>query len=467
MRSRDPKKRKHDFREVALGLTEKQAVKEARRCIQCKKPMCVTGCPVEINIPSFIAAIRDEDFSGGLEIIRRNNMLPAICGRVCPQENQCQGKCVLGKKKTAIFIGALERFIADYETRKGLAEKPKLPKSNGHKMAVIGAGPAGLTVAADLARLGYQITIFEALHEAGGVLTYGIPEFRLPQKIIDREVEFVKSLGVEIRLNWVVGRTQTVDELFEEGYKAVFVGVGAGSPRYMGIPGENLNNVYFASEYLTRVNLMKANQFPKYDTPVKRGKRVAVVGAGNVAMDSARTAARLGAEKVYIVYRRTRTEMPARLEEVEHAHEEGIELLFLSSPKEIIGDERGYVKAINCDAMKLCEPDASGRRRPECSGEDFILEVDQVLMAIGQTSNPILTRSVKGLKLWGAGYIEVDEEGATNIPGIFAGGDIATGAATVISAMGAGKRAARAIDNYIMGRKKVKSKKPKLVKKKS
>jgi len=467
MRARDPEKRKHDFKEVALGLTEKQAVKEAKRCIQCKKPMCVTGCPVEINIPAFIAAIRDEDFTGGLEVIRKYNMLPAICGRVCPQENQCQGKCILGKKKTAVSIGALERFVADYEVKKKLSPKPKVSKSNGHKVAVIGAGPAGLTVAADLARIGYKITIFEALHEAGGVLTYGIPEFRLPQKIIDREVEFVKSLGVEIKVNWIVGRTQTVDELFEEGYKAVFVGVGAGSPRYMNIPGENLNNVYFASEYLTRVNLMKANQFPKYDTPVKRGKRVAVVGAGNVAMDAARTAARLGAEKVYIVYRRTRNEMPARLEEVEHALEEGIELLLLSSPKEIFGDERGYVKAVKCDAMKMCELDASGRRRPECSGKDFILEVDQVLMAIGQASNPILTKSVKGLKLWGAGYIEIDEDGATNIPGIFAGGDIATGAATVISAMGAGKRAARAIDNYVMGRKKVKSKKPALAKTKS
>lgn len=463
MRARDPEKRKHDFKEVALGLTKRQAVKEANRCIRCKKPMCIKGCPVEINIPAFIAAIRNEDFSGGIDLIRKYNMLPAICGRVCPQENQCQGMCVLGKKKTAVSIGALERFAADYAAKKNILDKPEVQKSNGHKVAVIGSGPAGLTVAADLARLGYQITIFEALHEAGGVLTYGIPEFRLPQKIVNREIEFVKSLGVLIKLNWIIGRTQTVDELFEEGYKAVFVGVGAGSPRYMNIPGENLNNVYFASEYLTRVNLMRANQFPKFDTPVKRAKQVAVVGAGNVAMDAARTAVRLGAEKVYIVYRRTRTEMPARLEEVDHAKEEGIELMFLSSPREIIGDERGYVKAIKCDAMKLCKPDASGRRRPECSGKDFILEVDQVIMAIGQTSNPILTKSVKNLKLWGAGYIEVDEDGATNIPGIFAGGDIATGAATVISAMGAGKRAARAIDNYIMGRKKVKSKKPELV----
>jgi glutamate synthase (NADPH/NADH) small chain len=460
MRTRKPEKRRNDFREVALGLTEKQAVKEAARCLQCKKPKCVAGCPVEIDIPKFIAMIRDKDYLGGLRKIRQFNMMPAICGRVCPQENQCQGACILGKKKTPIAIGALERYVADYEAKVGETEHPEKIRPNGHKVAIIGAGPAGLTVAADLAKLGYGVTIYEALHEPGGVLTYGIPEFRLPKKIIHREIEYVKSLGVKIMLNWVIGKTQTVDELFEEGFKAIFVGVGAGSPKYMSIPGENLNNVYFASEFLTRVNLMKADQFPKYDTPVKSGKRVAVVGAGNVAMDAARTALRLGAEKVYIVYRRTRTEMPARLEEIEHAKEEGIELLLLSNPREIIGDERGYVKAVKCDAMRLCEPDASGRRRPECSGENFVLEVDQVIMAIGQASNPILVKSVKGLKLWGAGYIEVDEEGTTNIPGIFAGGDIATGAATVISAMGAGKRSARAIDNFIMGRKKACSKKP-------
>ena len=456
MRIRDPEKRKRDFKEVALGLTEKQAVEEAARCIQCKKPMCVTGCPVEIDIPAFISAIRDKDYVGGLSIIRKYNMLPAICGRVCPQENQCQGKCILGRKKKAISIGALERFIADYAAAKGLSEKPEAPKPNGHKVAVVGSGPAGLTVAADLAKIGYKVTIFEALHEAGGVLTYGIPEFRLPQRIIEREIDYLKGLGVEIKLNWVIGRTQTVDELFEEGYRAVFIGVGAGSPRYMNIPGENLNNVYFASEYLTRVNLMKANKFPEYDTPVKIGKRVAVIGAGNVAMDAARTAVRMGSEKVFIVYRRTRAEMPARLEEVNHAKQEGIEKLFLSSPKEIIGDRNGYVKAIRCDAMKLCEPDESGRRRPECSGDEFVLKVDQVIMAIGQTSNPILVKSIKRLKLWGKGYIEVGEDGRTNIHGIFAGGDITTGAATVISAMGAGKRAARAIGNYIMGKKKYK-----------
>lgn len=460
MRTRNPDKRRCDFKEVALGLTQRQALKEAERCLQCKKPKCVTGCPVEIDIPRFVAAIRNKDYLGGLQIIREYNLLPAICGRVCPQENQCQGSCILGKKKAPVAIGALERYVADFEAKTGEILPPVKSRPNGHKAAVIGAGPAGLTVASDLARLGYDVTIYEALHEAGGVLVYGIPEFRLPKKIIKREIEYVKSLGVKIVLNWVIGRTQTVDELFQEGVRAVFIGVGAGSPRYMGIPGENLNNVYFASEFLTRVNLMKADRFPRYDTPVKRGRRVAVVGAGNVAMDAARTAVRLGAKKVYIVYRRTRTEMPARLEEIEHAREEGIELLFLSSPKEIIGNDQGYVQAIKCDAMKLCEPDASGRRRPECSGDEFILKVDQVIMAIGQTSNPILVRSVKGLKLWGAGYIEVDEEGRTNIPGIFAGGDIATGAATVISAMGAGKRAARAIDSYIMGRKKTPAHKP-------
>ncbi len=453
MRVRDAEKRNKDFKEVSLGLTERQAVKEAKRCLQCKRPGCVLGCPVEIDIPAFIANIRDENFSGALNVIREHNLLPAVCGRVCPQEKQCQGMCVLGNKKTPVSIGALERFAADHEMKRNVSKKPKVQKYNGHRVAVIGAGPSGLTAAAELARIGYRVTIFEALHEAGGVLTYGIPEFRLPQKIIEREVEYVISLGVEIRLNWVVGRIQTIDELMAEGYEAVFIGVGAGSPRYMGIPGENLNNVYFASEYLTRINLMKAHMFPKYDTPVKRGRRVAVIGAGNVAMDSARTAVRLGAEKVYIVYRRTRNEMPARLEEVRHAAEEGIEHLYLSNPSEIIGDKRGNVKAIRCDEMKLCEPDASGRRKPECSGRDFVLKVDQVIVAIGQTSNPILTKSVKGLKLWGAGYIKIDDDGSTNLPGIFAGGDIVTGAATVISAMGAGKRAARAIDLYIKNKK--------------
>jgi len=449
MRVRDPQKRSRDFKEVALGLTQAQAVKEARRCLQCKKPGCVAGCPVEIDIPRFIAAIKEKDFSGGLAVIREYNMLPAICGRVCPQENQCQGSCILGKKSKPIAIGALERFAADHEALTGESEPSIKKEGSGNKIAIVGSGPAGLTAAADLAKLGYDITIFEALHEPGGVLTYGIPEFRLPKKIINREIERIKNLGVKIVLNWVIGRTQTVDELFQEGFKAIFIGVGAGSPKYMNIPGENLNNVYFASEFLTRVNLMKANQFPVFDTPVKKAKRVAVIGGGNVAMDSARTAIRLGAEKVYIIYRRTEEEMPCRLEEVEHAKEEAIELLLLVNPKEIIGDERGYVKALICDRMMLCGTDESGRRKPTCSGEEFTIEVDQVIMAIGQTSNPILVKSVKDLGLWGAGYITTDCDGRTNIPGIFAGGDITTGAATVISAMGAGKRAARAIDAYI------------------
>jgi len=452
MRFRNPEKRRNDFKEVSLGLTERQAVKEAGRCLQCKKPHCVAGCPVEIDIPKFISFVKEKDYLGGLRKIREFNMLPAICGRVCPQENQCQGQCILGKKKRPVSIGALERFVADYELTSERTEVPEIMPTNGHRAAVIGSGPAGLTVAADLAKLGYDITVFEALHEPGGVLTYGIPEFRLPKKIIQREIEFVKNLGVKIVLNWVVGRTQTVDELFEDGFKAMFIGVGAGSPKYLGIPGENLNNVYFASEFLTRVNLMKAHKFPVYDTPVKKARSVAVIGGGNVAMDSARTALRLGAEKVYIVYRRTEHELPSRHEEVENAREEGVEFLFLSNPKEIIGDDKAYVKELRCDKMVLCEPDASGRRRPECSGEEFTLDVDQVIMAIGQTSNPILVRSIGGLNLWGDGYIKVDHDGRTNMKGIFAGGDITTGAATVISAMGAGKRAARAIDNYIMGR---------------
>jgi glutamate synthase (NADPH/NADH) small chain len=454
MRARKPEKRKTNFSEVALGLTERQAIKAANICLQCKKPQCVAGCPVEIDIPKFIARVKEKDYLGGLRVIRDFNMLPAICGRVCPQEKQCQGKCILGKKKSPVSIGALERFVADYEAKLGQTELPEIAKPNGHKVAVIGSGPAGLTVAADLAKAGYDITVFEALHEPGGVLTYGIPEFRLPKKIIHREIEFVKNLGVKILVNWVIGRTQTVEELFEEGFEAVFIGVGAGSPSYMDIPGENLNNVYFASEFLTRVNLMKAHKFPIYDTPVKKARRVAVVGAGNVAMDSARTALRLGAEKVYIVYRRTEKEMPSRKEEIEHAKEEGIIFKFLTNPKEITGDRNGYVKAMKCDSMVLCEPDFSGRRRPECTGDEFTLKVDQVIMAIGQTSNPILVKSIRKLKLWGAGYIKVDKDGTTNIPGIFAGGDIATGAATVISAMGAGKRAARAIESYNMGTEK-------------
>lgn len=453
MRYRKPEKRIKDFKEVALGLTERQALKEAKFCLQCKKPLCVEGCPVEIDIPKFIAFIKEGDYLGGLKKIREYNNLPSICGRVCPQETQCQSNCIRGKKTRPVAIGALERFAADYEASLGEIKIPRLNPSNGHKVAVIGSGPAGLTAAADLAKSGYEVTVFEALHEPGGVLLYGIPEFRLPKKILQREIDYVRHLGVKIVLNWVMGRTQTVDELFGEGFKVVFIGVGAGSPRYLGIPGENLNNVYFASEFLTRVNLMRAHHFPKYDTPVKKARRVAVIGGGNVAIDSARTALRLGAEKVYIVYRRTEREMPSRHEEVENAEEEGIEFYFLANPKEILGGNKGWVQALKCEKMKLCDQDESGRRRVECTGEEFTIDVDQVIVAIGQRSNPVLVRSVEGLKLWGDGYIVADRQGATNLERIFAGGDITTGAATVISAMGAGKRTARAIDNFFMGRK--------------
>jgi glutamate synthase (NADPH/NADH) small chain len=452
MRYRNPEKRKADFKEVSLGLTERQAVKEAARCLQCKKPRCIAGCPVEIDIPKFISFVKEKDYLGGLRTIREFNMLPAICGRVCPQETQCQGMCILGKKSNPVSIGSIERFVADYEVSLGRIDLPDIKPSNGHKVAVIGSGPAGLTVAADLAKLGYDITVFEALHEAGGVLTYGIPEFRLPKKTIQREIEFVKGLGVRILLNRVIGKTQTVDEFFNDGFKAIFIGVGAGAPKYLGIPGENLNNVYFASEFLTRVNLMKAHHFPVYDTPVKKARKVAVIGGGNVAMDSARTALRLGAERVYIVYRRSERELPSRHEEIENAKEEGIRFRFLSDPRVILGNDAGWVKAIRCEKMRLSDPDESGRKRPEPTGKEFTISVDQVIMAIGQTSNPILVRSIKGLKLWGDGYIGIDREGRTNLKGIFAGGDISTGAATVISAMGAGKRAARSIDEYIMGR---------------
>jgi len=462
MRYRNPLKRIKDFKEVALGLTERQAVKEATRCLQCKKPKCVEGCPVGIDIPKFISFVKEKNYLGGLRVIREFNILPSICGRVCPQETQCQGRCLLRKKAKPVSIGALERFVADCEASLGQAELPRVKPPNGHRIAVIGSGPAGLTVAADLAKSGYDITVFEALHEPGGVLLYGIPEFRLPKKILQREIDYVKNLGVKIIVNWVIGRTQTVDELFVPTgrHEAVFIGVGAGSPRYLGIPGENLNNVYFASEFLTRVNLMKAHRFPEYDTPVKKARRVAVIGGGNVAMDSARTALRLDAERVYVIYRRTEREMPSRQEEIENAKEEGIEFYFLSDPKMILGDERGWVRAIKCEKMKLGEPDESGRRKPEPTGEEFSIDVDQVIVAIGQRSNPILVRSVKGLKLWGDGYIAADREGRTNLKGVFAGGDITTGAATVISAMGAGKRAARAIDDFIMSRREVSQQPP-------
>ncbi|HCC68386.1 MAG TPA: glutamate synthase (NADPH), homotetrameric [Nitrospiraceae bacterium] len=453
MKHRKPEERIKDFEEVSLGLSEEDALSEAKRCLLCKKPKCVAGCPVEIDIPSFIAMIGERDYLGALRKIREFNNLPSICGRVCPQETQCQGRCILRKKGTPISIGALERFVADDETAMGILDIGAVQPPNGHRVAVIGSGPAGLTAAADLARLGYSVTIFEALHEPGGVLLYGIPEFRLPKRILQREIDYVCQFGVKIVVNQVIGRTQKVNELFEEGYKAVFIGVGAGSPRYLSIPGENLNNVYFASEFLTRVNLMKAYLFPEYDTPIKKARRVAVIGGGNVAMDSARTALRLGADKVSVIYRRTEEEMPSRREEIENAKEEGIEFHFLSNPKLILGDDRGWVRAIECEQMAIGEPDASGRRSSVPAGQEYCLEVDQVIIAIGQLSNPILVRSIEGLKLWGEGCIVVNKDGETNLKGIYAGGDITTGAATVISAMGAGKKAARAIDRYIMARR--------------
>ena len=443
-----------NFNEVALGYTSEQAVTEAKRCLQCKKPRCMKGCPVEIDIPGFIAKIAQEDFLGAIKHIKQKNSLPAICGRVCPQETQCEQLCVLGKKSEPIAIGRLERFVADYEVQQGNIEIPKITSRLNKKVAVVGSGPSGLTVASDLAKLGYNVTVFEALHKSGGVLSYGIPEFRLPKSIVDREVEYIQKLGVEIRKNFVVGRLMTVDELLDDSYKAIYLANGAGLPKFLNIPGENLIGVYSANEFLTRVNLMKAYLFPDHDTPVKIGKRVAVFGGGNVAMDSARVAKRLGAEEVYIVYRRSKEEMPARKEESEHAEEEGIIFKFLTNPVEIIGDEEGKVAALKSIAMELGEPDESGRRRPiPIKDSEFVIEMDTVVVAIGQGANPLVGSTTKNLKISDRGYIIADEEeGQTSRKEIFAGGDIVTGAATVISAMGAGRKAAIGIDKYLKNR---------------
>jgi len=434
-----------NFNEVALGYTNEQAVIEAKRCLQCKKPRCTKGCPVEIDIPGFIAKIAQEDFLGAIKHIKQKNSLPAICGRVCPQETQCEQLCVLGKKSEPIAIGRLERFVADYEAQQGNMEIPKITSRLNKKVAVVGSGPSGLTVASDLAKLGYKVTVFEALHKSGGVLSYGIPEFRLPKKIVDREVEYIQKLGVEIRKNFVVGKIMSVDELLDDSYKAIYLANGAGLPKFLNIPGENLIGVYSANEFLTRVNLMKAYLFPNHDTPIKIGKKVAVFGGGNVAMDSARVAKRLGAEKVYIVYRRSKEEMPARKEEAEHAEEEGIIFKFLTNPVEIVGDEEGKVAA---------EPDESGRRRPiPIKDSEFVMEMDTVVVAIGQGANPLVGSTTKNLKITDRGYIIADEEvGQTSREEIFAGGDIVTGAATVISAMGAGRKAAIGIDKYLKNR---------------
>ncbi len=441
--------RNKNFNEVALGYTEEQAIDEAKRCLNCKHKPCIAGCPVMINIPEFIQKVAEGDFKKAYEIIAESSNLPAVCGRVCPQEIQCEQVCVRGIKGEAVAIGRLERFVADWYN-KNVTKKPERPESIGKKVAVIGSGPAGLTCAGDLAKKGYQVTIFEALHLAGGVLVYGIPEFRLPKSVVQKEIDTLKDLGVEIQTNVVVGKSITIDELKEEfGFDAVFIGSGAGLPKFMNIPGENLRDVYSANEFLTRINLMKAYREDS-DTPIKRAKNVAVVGGGNVAMDAARCAKRLGAH-VYIIYRRGMEELPARLEEVEHAQEEGIVFKTLCNPVEILGDEEGNVKGITCIEMELGEPDASGRRRPIAKpGTEFTLDVDCVIMALGTSPNPLIKSTTPGLETesWG-GIIADEETGLTSREGVFAGGDVVTGAATVILAMGAGKKAANAIDEYL------------------
>ena len=451
MPEQNPKKRVQNFSEVALGYTRENAIREASRCLQCKNMPCIEGCPVNITIPEFIKKIKEGDFMGAIHVIKETNALPAVCGRVCPQETQCEEKCVLGKKGEPIAIGRLERFAADYEAQQGDIRVPEVAKPTGKKVAVVGAGPAGLTVAGELAKKGHDVSVFEALHKAGGVLVYGIPEFRLPKAIVQREVDYVGKLGAKIKVDVIVGQAVTVDELFAQGFDAIFVGTGAGLPYFLNIPGENLNGVYSANEFLTRANLMKAYLFPEYDTPVRVGSKVAVIGGGNVAMDSARVAKRLGAENVYLVYRRSRAEMPARAEEAHHAEEEGIDFRLLTNPIKVVGDDNGWVTGLEVVKQQLGEPDASGRRRPmDIPGSNYIIDVDVVIVAIGQGPNPILTQSGAGLELRKSGNIVADPEtGKTSRKGVFAGGDIVTGAATVILAMGAGRKAAAAMDEYL------------------
>lgn len=451
MKKQNPGQRIKNFNEVALGMSEEEALKEAARCLFCKKAKCAENCPVEIDIPRFISAIKNKKFDEAISIIKEKNNLPGVCGRVCPQENQCEGACVLNAKKAPINIGALERFAADWELKSGGKAVSFQLSAVSQKVAVIGSGPAGLTCAGDLARIGYSVTVFEALHAIGGVLVYGIPEFRLPKGIVKKEVDYLKSLGIEFKMNFIVGKTSTLKELFNEGYEAVFIGTGAGLPSFMNIPGENLNRVYSSNELLTRANLMKAYLFPDYDTPINIGKRVAVIGGGNTAMDSARVSLRLGAEKVYIVYRRSEKEMPARKEEAENAKEEGIEFLMLMLPKNISGDDKGFVKGMECIKMELGEPDSSGRRRPvPLTGSEFNLDIDTVIVAIGQNPNPVFLKATPELKLGKWNKIEIDPATqATNIKGVYAGGDATAGDDTVIAAMGSGKRAAKAIDNHL------------------
>jgi glutamate synthase (NADPH/NADH) small chain len=452
MPQRPPEERNKDFAEVNLGLAAAEAVAEARRCLDCAKPGCIAGCPVRIDIPTFVKLVEKGEFAAAAAKIREANSLPAVCGRVCPQETQCEESCNLRKASgVAVAIGNLERFVSDCERREGGAVLPKLPPPTGHKVAVVGAGPSGLTVAGELARLGHRVTVFEALHDAGGVLVYGIPEFRLPKSILVAEVAYLERLGVELRLNFIVGRTATIDDLRAEGYEAFFIGSGAGLPNFMKIPGENLVGVYSANEYLTRVNLMRAYDFPRYDTPVFPGRRAAVIGGGNVAMDSVRTAKRLGAEKAIIIYRRSPVEMPARIEEIHHAEEEGIEFHFLTAPTRYIGDEHGRVRAMECQRMELGEPDASGRRRPvPVAGSEFTTEVDLVVVAVGQSPNPLIPQTTPGLSVGKWGTIDVDwGTMATSLPGVYAGGDIVRGGATVILAMGDARTAAAAMDERL------------------
>lgn len=450
MPKRPVEERVHSFEEVALGVSEDAALKEAARCLQCKSPRCVTGCPVQVDIPAFIRLVKEKKFGDAIGKIKEKNSLPAICGRVCPQEEQCQGVCVLGIKGAPCNIGALERFAADLELKEGYNASSK-PQPTGFRVAVVGSGPSGLTAAAELAKMGHEVVVFEALHKPGGVLMYGIPEFRLPKRIVEAEVEYIKGLGVQLELNRVIGKSETVKELLD-GFDAVYIGTGAGLPNFLNVPGENLGGIYSANEFLIRSNMMKAYEFPRYDTPIKVGEKVAVIGAGNVAMDAARTALRLGAREVRIVYRRTEKEMPARLDEVKNAREEGVIFELLTNPVRFSGDERGWVSKLECVRMRLGEPDESGRQRPvPIQGSNFLMDVDTVVVAVGVSPNPLIPKTTPGLEVHGEGTIKVNAETCeSSMPGVFAGGDITTGAATVISAMGAGKTAAFYINKYLV-----------------
>jgi glutamate synthase (NADPH/NADH) small chain len=443
-----------NFLEVSFGFDDERSVVESKRCLDCKTPYCIDGCPVGIDIPGFIQLVLQKDFVGAVNKIREANYLPAICGRVCPQETQCEELCVLGKKLTPVAIGKLERFVADYEMKNNLFSSPRITEHREEKIAVVGSGPAGLTCAAELAKLGYRVTVFEALHAVGGVLRYGIPEFRLPKEILDMETERIKALGVEIYTNFVIGRTATIDELFGEwGFKAIFLATGAGTPTFMGIPGENLSGVYSANEFLTRVNLMGAYRFPENDTPIRIGKEIAVIGGGNTAMDAVRTAKRLGAQRAYLIYRRSRGEMPAREEEIHHAEEEGIEFVLLTNPIRILSDANNWVSGVECQKMELGEPDESGRRRPvPVKGSEYVISVQTLIEAIGQKPNPIIQATTPGLETSKRGTVVTNDGQATSRPGIFAGGDLSRGGATVILAMRDGKKAAAAIHDYIAGK---------------